>query len=48
VPRLEVLYAEWERNPPLALMIKAFLGIKDAPKANLKPPAFLTTSEIEE
>jgi hypothetical protein len=25
----------------VALMLKSFFGIKDAPKANLKPPAFL-------
>ncbi|MEI7669245.1 MAG: hypothetical protein WCJ33_04100 [Pseudomonadota bacterium] len=28
VERIMLLYAEWERNPPLTIMVAAFLGIK--------------------
>jgi hypothetical protein len=48
VPRLEALHTEWRKNPPLVLMIKAFLGIKDAPENKLKPPAFLDKPDFEE
>ena len=46
--------AEWRRNPPMPLMVKAFLGIKDeTPPTPSKHgltalPEFATLPDIEE
>jgi len=29
MPRLKALQEEWQRNPPLLLMVAAYLGIKN-------------------
>jgi hypothetical protein len=45
------MYAEWKRNPPLPLMVKAYLGIKDTPDVPPGPaqlPGFATMPDIEE
>lgn len=28
MPRLQALHEEWQRTPPLAVMVAAYLGIK--------------------
>jgi hypothetical protein len=28
IPRLKALHKEWQRHPPLALMVAGYLGIK--------------------
>jgi hypothetical protein len=28
VPRINALYKEWKRHPPLAIMVAAYLGFK--------------------
>lgn len=35
--RYRAMRAYWEKNPPLHLMVKAFIGIKDKPKPASTP-----------
>lgn len=55
LPRLKSLYAYWDRNPPLHLMAKAYLGIGgDKPQQSLAeasefiPSNTLSESEFNE
>jgi hypothetical protein len=50
MPRLTALNAQWRRNPPVPLMIKAYLGIKDGSSAKdkMKMPGLATLPDIEE
>jgi hypothetical protein len=51
VERMMAMYDEWRINPPLTLMVKAYLGIKgESPAAEqpFEPPAFLNLPDFEE
>jgi len=50
MPRLLAMKAEWRENPPVPLMIKAYLGIEGSNSSDKKAilPGLLTEPDIEE